>query len=66
MKDEYVIVLDFLPRGHSHSRKSEPIVQGIGDKFLSLLEVAMKDGIAPRKVNIAKLQRVLRSQGVII
>ena len=45
VKDEYIIVLDFLRRGHSHSRKFEPIVQGIGDKFLSLLEVALKDEV---------------------
>ena len=45
MKDENIIVLDFLPRGHSGSRRSEPIVQGIGDKFLSLLEVGIKDDI---------------------
>lgn len=45
MKDEYVIVLDFLPRGHSNSRKSEPIAQSIGDKFLSLLEVVIKESV---------------------
>ncbi len=45
MKDENIIVLDFLPRGHSRSRRSEPLVQGIGDKFLSLLEVGIKDDI---------------------
>jgi len=45
MKDDNIIVLDFLPRGHSESRRSEPLVQGIGDKFLSLLEVGIKDDI---------------------
>jgi len=44
MKDEYIIVLDFLPRGHARSRKAEPIVQGIGIKFLNLLEVVLKPG----------------------
>lgn len=44
MKDDYMIVLDFLSRGHSSSRKSEPIAQGIGDRFLSLLEVVVKEG----------------------
>ncbi|NCN39138.1 MAG: DUF655 domain-containing protein, partial [Candidatus Aenigmarchaeota archaeon] len=43
MKDEYIIVLDFLLRGHPNSRKSEPIAQCIGEKFLSLLEVIIKD-----------------------
>ncbi len=45
MKDEYVVVLDFLARGHSHSRKSEPVAQGVGEKFLNLLEVVIKDGV---------------------
>ena len=38
-------MLDFLPRGHPQSRKSEPIAQGIGERFLNLLEVAIKDGV---------------------
>lgn len=42
VKDEYIIVLDFLPRGRADSRKAEPIVQGIGTKYLNLLEVVLK------------------------
>jgi putative nucleotide binding protein len=42
MKDEYIIVLDFLPAGHSASRRAEPIVQGIGNKYLNLLEVILR------------------------
>jgi len=42
MKDEYIIVLDFLSRGHADSRRAEPIAQGIGNIFLSLLEVVIK------------------------
>lgn len=45
MRDEYIIVLDFLSRGHADSRKAEPTVQGIGNNFLSLLEVVLKPGI---------------------
>jgi putative nucleotide binding protein len=45
MKDDYALVLDFLQRGRSNSRKAEPVAQVIGDKFLSLLEVAIKDGV---------------------
>jgi putative nucleotide binding protein len=45
VKDDYVIVLDFLARGHSHSRKSEPIAQAVGDKFLNLLDVVLKDDV---------------------
>lgn len=45
MKDEYIIVLDFLSRGHADSRRAEPIIQGVGVNFLNLLEVVLKDGI---------------------
>lgn len=45
MKDEYIIVLDFLSRGHADSRRAEPIVQGIGKDYFSLLEVVLKPGI---------------------
>ena len=43
MKDDYIIVLDFLSRGHADSRRAEPTVQGIGVNFLNLLEVILKD-----------------------
>lgn len=42
MKDEFVIVLDFLPRGRADSRKSEPVAQTIGRDHLSILEVVIK------------------------
>jgi putative nucleotide binding protein len=45
MKDEYIIVLDFLSRGHADSRRAEPIAQGIGNNFLSLLEVVIKPDV---------------------
>ena len=45
MKDEYIVVLDFLSRGHADSRRAEPIVQGIGNSFLTLLEVVLKTDI---------------------
>ncbi len=44
-KDDYIIVLDFLPHGKPNDRKAEPMVQGIGDKFFNLLEIAIKDGV---------------------
>jgi putative nucleotide binding protein len=37
-KDEYLIVLDFLPRGHA-TGKMEPLAQGIGERYFTLLEV---------------------------
>jgi len=45
MKDEYIIVLDFLSIGHADSRRAEPIAQGVGNIFLSLLEVVLKPEI---------------------
>lgn len=43
LKDDNVIVLDFLPRGHA-TGKGEPIAQVLGKKYFSLLElVAKKD-----------------------
>lgn len=44
MKDEKLIVLDFLARGHASSRRGEPLAQGIGTKFMNLLEVVIKEG----------------------
>jgi len=41
LKDEYVIVLDFLSRGHATGRQ-EPIAQVIGTKYFSLLEVVVR------------------------
>jgi putative nucleotide binding protein len=45
-KDDYVIVLDFLPHGRSGDRKAEPLAQAIGEKFFNLLEIIIKDGVA--------------------
>ena len=44
LRDDNVIVLDFLPRGHSIGRQ-EPIAQVIGDKYFSLLEVVVKKDV---------------------
>ncbi|MFB6088653.1 MAG: DUF655 domain-containing protein [Candidatus Aenigmatarchaeota archaeon] len=46
MKDEYAIILDYLPEGHPSSRKSEPLAQVIGKEYLSLLEVVPRDDTA--------------------
>ncbi len=46
-KDEYVRILDYLPRGKSdvppHKRK--PIAQAIGEKYFSLLELVPREGM---------------------
>jgi putative nucleotide binding protein len=41
LKDENVIVLDFLSRGHAAGRR-EPIAQVLGEKYFSLLEIVVK------------------------
>jgi putative nucleotide binding protein len=52
-KDDFIIVLDFLPHGKPNDRRAEPVVQGVGDKYFNLLEVATKEGI-----NIKTKQRL--------
>lgn len=44
MKDEWVIVLDFLPSGHASHGRPEPIAQAIGERFFSILEIVPRDG----------------------
>ncbi|MGM5482122.1 MAG: DUF655 domain-containing protein [Nanobdellota archaeon] len=48
-KEEYAIVLDFLPNGYpferSSSNQSNPVVQAMGNRFFTLLEVAPKKGV---------------------
>ncbi|MEK6910099.1 MAG: DUF655 domain-containing protein [Candidatus Aenigmatarchaeota archaeon] len=44
-KDEFLIVLDFLRAGKSDDRRAEPVAQGVGEKYFSLLEVVLKEGI---------------------
>lgn len=43
VKDEYVIVLDFLAHGKASDRKAEPLAQVIGDKYFNLLEIVLRD-----------------------
>ncbi len=45
LKDENVIVLDFLPRGRA-TGKPEPLAQVIGEKYFSLLEVVIRKGVS--------------------
>jgi len=46
-KDEYVRVLDYLPKGKSEvpPHKRKPLVQAIGQKFFSLLELSPRPGV---------------------
>lgn len=62
MKDEYIIVLDFLSRGHADSRKAEPIAQGIGNNFLSLLEVVIKPVVVVKSGDLIYIGEKKRDQ----
>jgi putative nucleotide binding protein len=42
LRDDHVIVLDFLSKGKSGDRRAEPIAQVIGEKYFSLLEVIVR------------------------
>ncbi len=44
-KDEYGIVLDFLPYGKPTDKKPEPLAQVVGEKYFNLLEVVIKEGL---------------------
>ena len=43
-KEEYAIVLDYLPNGYPLEKKMIPIVQAIGEKNLTLLELIPRRG----------------------
>lgn len=45
MKDEFAIVLEFLPNGYPLERKMMPIAQAIGKENLTLLELVPRRGI---------------------
>ncbi len=45
-KDDQAIVLDFLPKGHIGMERSQPVAQVLGDKYFSLLEVIIREGVA--------------------
>lgn len=48
LKDDIVIVLDFLPHGHPSDRRPEPVAQVIGKKYFSLLEVVLRQDMAAK------------------
>jgi putative nucleotide binding protein len=50
-KEDYAIVLDYLPYGYPLAGKMTPIVQAIGEKNLSLLELVPRRGLtlAPKE-----------------
>lgn len=46
MKDEFAIVLDYLPHGKGGTGRGQPVAQVLGDKFFNLLEVVPQDNVA--------------------
>lgn len=44
-KDEYAIILEYLPNGYPLERKMMPIAQAIGEENLTLLELVPRRGI---------------------
>jgi len=45
-KDDYAIILDYLPYGYPISGKSTPIAQAVGEKSLILLELVPRRGVS--------------------
>ncbi len=59
-REEYAIVLDFLLSGKSHSGRSEPISQLVGEEWFTLLEAVPKEGVTLKsgeRVYIGKDER---------
>lgn len=50
-REEYAIVMDFLPYGKSGEAKKEPVVQLIGELYFTLLEATVK---ADAKIDIGE------------
>lgn len=45
-KEDYAIILEYLPNGYPLERKMMPIAQAIGEKNLTLLELAPRRGVS--------------------
>ncbi|MBS3069971.1 DUF655 domain-containing protein [Candidatus Micrarchaeota archaeon] len=59
-KEDFAVVLDFLPHGKAGEAKQEPVVQCVGELFFTLLECVAKPGIAidvDEKIYIGREQR---------
>lgn len=45
-KEEYAIILDYLPNGYPLEKKMMPIAQAIGENLFSLLELIPRKGVS--------------------
>ena len=58
--EDYVVILDFLPRGRGSSFKAEPLAQVLGLEYFTLLEIVPKEGVsfkAGDKIYVGKEER---------
>ncbi len=70
MREDYAIVLDFMPGGnpidrHHPSHRTKPLAQAVGDKYFTLIEFHPKPGISVsqgEKVLISFRMRELRDK----
>ncbi len=46
MKDEWAFVLDFLAKGHVGYKREEPVAQLLGEKYFSMLEISVREGVS--------------------
>ncbi|HKL23797.1 MAG TPA: DUF655 domain-containing protein [Candidatus Nanoarchaeia archaeon] len=46
MKEDYAIILDYLPNGYPLEGKNMPLAQAVGEKHLTLLEVIPRRGVS--------------------
>jgi putative nucleotide binding protein len=49
VKEEYVIVLDYLSQGYAASFKKQPVAQAVGEEFFSLLELIPRQPLMLRE-----------------
>jgi len=45
LREEYAFVLDYLPTGYPTSFERKPIIQALGEKYFSLLELVPRQGV---------------------
>lgn len=57
-KEEYAIILDYLPHGYPLGKNMMPVAQAIGEESFILLELAPRKGMA-----LAPLERVYIGEG---
>lgn len=44
-REDYAIVLDYLPRGYADSFRKEPVAQALGETYFSLLELVPRENM---------------------